>query len=64
MPADAAYGASPEIIFEGKPFKEVQWFYLVDKEMDLVSRMTNSEIQVLSTYYYVCPHTTTRFSSR
>ena len=54
MPADAAYGASPEIIFEGKPFKEVQWFYLVDKEMDLVSRMTNSEIQALPTGYDIC----------
>jgi hypothetical protein len=42
---DAAYGASPETIYEGKPFKEVDWFRLVDKEMELVSKVTNTEIQ-------------------
>ena len=42
---DAAYVAEPEIIWEGKPFKEVDWFRLVDKEMELVSRVTNAEIQ-------------------
>jgi hypothetical protein len=42
---DCAYGASPEIMYEGKPFKEVEWFRLVDKEMELVSRVTNTEIQ-------------------
>ena len=71
-----AYGASPEIIYEGKPFKEVRrhvvilflssqnvhlmqtgahplrenpaqvdWFKLVDKEIDIVSRVTNEEIR-------------------
>jgi SPX domain protein involved in polyphosphate accumulation len=42
---DHAYGASPEIVFENKPFKEVDWFRLVDKEMEKVSQKTNDEIQ-------------------
>jgi len=41
---DKAYGASPEILHEGKPFKEVDWFKLVDKEIDVVTRTTNAEI--------------------
>jgi len=41
---EAAYGASPEIIYEGKAFKEVDWFRMVDKEMEFVSKVTNAEI--------------------
>eukprot|EP00802_Teleaulax_amphioxeia_P000832 Tamp_00833.p1 GENE.Tamp_00833~~Tamp_00833.p1 ORF type:complete len:1007 (+),score=271.07 Tamp_00833:253-3273(+) len=42
---DMAYGASPEIVHQNKPFKEVDWFRLVDKEMEKVSQKTNDEIQ-------------------
>lgn len=41
---DKAFGASPEIIIDGKAFKEVDWFKLVDKEIDIVTRQTNTEI--------------------
>jgi len=49
-----AYGASPEISFEGKAFKEVDWFRLVDKEMEIVSRVTNTEIQRVRSGLSVC----------
>mmetsp|Transcript_22465 Transcript_22465/g.53899 ORF Transcript_22465/g.53899 Transcript_22465/m.53899 type:complete len:971 (+) Transcript_22465:80-2992(+) len=41
---DAAYGQSPVITYNGKPFKEVDWFKLVDVEMDTVSKVTNGEV--------------------
>ena len=50
----SAYGASPEISFEGKAFKEVDWFRLVDKEMEIVSRVTNTEIQRVRSGLSVC----------
>mmetsp|Transcript_20680 Transcript_20680/g.40172 ORF Transcript_20680/g.40172 Transcript_20680/m.40172 type:complete len:461 (-) Transcript_20680:1458-2840(-) len=41
---DQAYGASPEIVVDGKPFKEVDWFKLFDREIDIVTKQTNREI--------------------
>jgi SPX domain protein involved in polyphosphate accumulation/uncharacterized membrane protein YidH (DUF202 family) len=41
---DAAYGQSPEITYNGKPFKEVDWFKMIDTEMDTVSKVTNIEV--------------------
>lgn len=40
----AAYGAAPEIIYEGKRIKEDDWFKLVDKEVEDISKVTDAEV--------------------